>query len=159
MRSGGPLKPGTTYHRIFLEASLPAAQLQRLRSLSPHIQVFEGASNISKADIIYGGGEGFSPSDAPDLRWVQLNLVGIERLMGGALAKSGIPVANVRGAYATTVAEFAISLLLALGRQLPMCSQLQTASKWDDSICGASFYGKTLALVGYGSIGRQIARI
>lgn len=145
--------------RIALQVPLPPAQLQRLRGLSPKIEILEDADKFFKADIVYTGGEGFDPSEVPDLRWVQVNLVGIESLMGGPLAKSGISVANVRGAYATSVAEFAIALLLSLGRQLPLCLQFQFASRWDDSMCGTSFYGKTLAVVGYGSIGRQIARI
>jgi phosphoglycerate dehydrogenase-like enzyme len=152
-------KSTTAQRRIALQVPLSPAQLQRLRGLSPKIEIDENTKDLSKADIVYTGSAGFDPSEAPDVRWVQLNLVGIESLIGGPLAKSGVPVANVRGAYATSVAEFAIALLLALGRQLPLCLRLQSTSKWDDSMCGASFYGKTVAIVGYGSIGRQIARI
>jgi len=144
---------------IVLDEPLPAAQLERLRQLSPRVHVLQGLSNIAQADIVYTGDAKFDPADAPHLGWVQLNLVGIEHLLGGTLAKSGIPVANVRGAYTPTVAEFTIALLLSLSRRLGDCQRFQAASKWDDSVCGVSLYGKTMAIVGYGSIGRQIARI
>jgi len=145
---------------LVLDESVPPAQMERLRQLSPRIRILTGLSNVSSADIVYTGDAKFDPSMASHLQWVQLNLAGVEHLADSALARSGIPVANARGAYSPIVAEFAMGLLLALSRRLPAACQFQAAAKWsEEALCGVSLYGKTLAIVGYGSIGRQVARI
>lgn len=94
------------------------------------------------------------------LRWIGLPSVGYD-----ALIRHGVPphvaVTNTGGAMAPTVAEHALALLLALLRELPRSARRQTEHRWDNA--GflqhvRSLEETTLAIVGFGAIGREIAR-
>ncbi|ADG76843.1 D-isomer specific 2-hydroxyacid dehydrogenase NAD-binding protein OS=Tsukamurella paurometabola (strain ATCC 8368 / DSM / CCUG 35730 / CIP 100753 / JCM 10117 / KCTC 9821 / NBRC 16120 / NCIMB 702349 / NCTC 13040)OX=521096 GN=Tpau_0189 PE=4 SV=1 [Tsukamurella paurometabola] len=98
------------------------------------------------------------PTDIPDsVRWVQLPFAGIENFVGSGLLEHypGITFSSAAGAYSTTVAEHALSLLLAGVRGL-----WHRESEWDAK--GAAprvglLGGSTVAIVGAGGIGRDLA--
>lgn len=149
---------------VLLDAPLPDLQRERLLQLSPDLELVEGISpsNLQQAQIIYTNKAPFDPADAPRLRWVQVNTVGVNQVTGTSLAGSGIPIANVRGAYSMAVAEEAFAMLLALTRHLQVAARLQSERCWQGNLIrlrGDDCYGKTMGIVGYGSVGRQIARI
>lgn len=149
---------------VLLDAPLPDRQRQRVHELSPDIELLEGLTpaNLQRAQVIYTNKAPFDPEDAPRLRWVQVNTVGVNQVTGTPLADSGIPIANVRGAYSMAVAEEAFAMLLALTRHLHVAHKLQTERRWQGDLIrlqGDDCYGKTVGIVGYGSVGRQIARI
>jgi phosphoglycerate dehydrogenase-like enzyme len=75
---------------------------------------------------------------------------------------SGVPVANVRGVYSMAVAEMAIAMMLCLTRRLTHVFNHRSRRQWPEDwpqFCGENCFGKTLGIVGYGSIGRHVARI
>src|SRR6478736_3275787 len=70
-----------------------------------------------------------------------------------------VPIANVSGAYTVTVAECALGMLLALTRRIPLGVRFQAEGRWPGDYApwaGDDLFGRTMAVVGYGSIGRQI---
>jgi D-3-phosphoglycerate dehydrogenase len=69
-----------------------------------------------------------------------------------------IPVVNAPDANTVAVAEHTMGLLLALARRLPRADESLKAGKWEkQSFMGTGLVGKTLGLVGFGRIGRQVA--
>ena len=152
---------------VVIDATLPPAAEERIRRLSPEIEVIHGlsATALGKAHVIYTFSGRFDPTEAPNLRWVQTNGAGVEGVLDGPLGNTDIPIANVRGAYTPAVAEVAIGLMLALGRRFPAAQSMQSGRQWPKSkddyelIKGENSYGKTMGIVGYGSIGRHVARI
>jgi phosphoglycerate dehydrogenase-like enzyme len=93
---------------------------------------------------------------------VQVDTAAVNTVATRPIARTAIPVANVRGAYTPAVAEFTLGLILTLTRRLRKCSALQREGKWVEdyaSVQGENCYGKTMGIVGYGSIGRHLARI
>lgn len=149
---------------IVIDAPMPARQAERLRALSPRIELVEGVSaeSLARAEVIYTSPARFEPDQCPRLRWVQTNSVTIAHLADRPIARSPVPVSNVRGAYCLSVAECALSMLLALTRRLPQCEALQRESRWPSEyppLGGENCFGKTMALAGYGSTGRHLARI
>ena len=118
--------------------------------------------HLNETDVIYTKTASFNPSDAPRLRWVQISSVSADKIMNQPIAKTQIPVAAVQGVYTMAVAECAIGALISMMRNFPEAFRSQVAKKWPKDIstlCGTNCYGKTIGLVGYGSIGRHIARI
>jgi phosphoglycerate dehydrogenase-like enzyme len=94
----------------------------------------------------------------PRLRWVQLPTMGYDPVeLHGVPA--GVTVTTAGDAYAPTVAEHALTLLLALVRRLPAAVLNAEQHRWDQS--GArgigTLHGATVAVVGFGNIGREVA--
>ena len=65
---------------------------------------------------------------------------------------------NTPGVLDDSVAEHAIGLLLALARQTPEQANDLRAGEWSPRV-GVELKGKQLAILGYGRIGRQVARM
>lgn len=83
---------------------------------------------------------------------------GYDNIDVDALTQRGIPLATTAGASADTVAEHAIYLMLALARRGPALDRAVKAGAWPRGFGGVELAGRTCALVGYGRIGRAIAR-
>ena len=75
-----------------------------------------------------------------------------------ALTRRGIPLATTGSANADTVAEHALYLMLALARRGPVLDRAVKAGAWPRSFGGIELSGLTCAIVGYGRIGRAIAK-
>ena len=96
--------------------------------------------------------------NAPRLRWIQLPTMGFDpvELHG---VPPGITVTSAGDAYAPTVSEHAVAMLLALVRRIPAAVRDGERARWDQS--GARAIGTlndaTVAVVGFGNIGREIA--
>lgn len=155
---------------LLLDAIVPLDQAERIRTLSPAITMttvspFGGhlsPSVLQNASVLYTTHADFDPADAPNLRWVQLNTAAVNHVMTRPVFKSDLPIANVGGAYTVAVAEFTLAMLLALTRRIALCCNYQRDHLWPEDyqlVQGEDLYGKTMAIVGYGSIGRQVARL
>ena len=83
--------------------------------------------------------------------------VGIDRVDVAAATKREVVVTNTPGANSAAVAELTIGLMLALGRQICPSNQAVRYGQWP-RISGVGLRGKTVGLVGFGAIGREVAR-
>jgi phosphoglycerate dehydrogenase-like enzyme len=104
------------------------------------------------------------PEQSPNLSWVQSYLSGIDKIRGAEIFKQeGIQLTTMSGANASQVAEHAVTMIMALGHQLPEIFSLQQRAEWMTSkgtrYIPRELRGSTVGIVGYGSIGRQIARL
>ena len=97
---------------------------------------------------------------APKLKLVQLLSAGYDKADIGAARRSGVPVANNGGANSIAVSEHAVLLMLAVSRQLIRQHRTVTAGQWRGNNTPRVFelQGKTLGIVGLGSIGKKTAR-
>lgn len=99
------------------------------------------------------------------IKLIQAVGAGYDRIDSKAAAKAGIPVANVPGANAKTVAEFAVGSIIALQRQLLVADREIKAGRYAGIRQGLlknglnEIAGSVVGLVGLGAIGRQTARI
>lgn len=82
--------------------------------------------------------------------------VGVDRVDVKAATKKGIVVTNTPGANSVAVAELTIALMLALGRELCKADQATRRGQWP-RFSGVGLRGKTVGLVGFGAIGREVA--
>lgn len=87
--------------------------------------------------------------------------VGVDNLDLDAARALGIKVARLAGGNAVPVAEFAIGLMLATLRNIAHGHAGLQAGRWREPVPRDSFTlsGKTIGLVGFGAIGRTVARL
>ena len=87
---------------------------------------------------------------------------GIDELDQPELARLGVRVCNVRGANAPAVAEHAVALLLALAKRIPVKHQALREGRrtplWQPGSQGSMLAGRTVTIVGLGSVGTAIAQ-
>jgi phosphoglycerate dehydrogenase-like enzyme len=111
----------------------------------------------------------FCPADLtrlPSLRWLALVGAGVDHLRKPDPWSHGVTVTNGSGLHGTAIAEYTLSQMLFFSQRTAARerSQLDAAwpTVWTDTwlgLLGASLRGKTVTIVGYGSIGREIARL
>jgi len=80
-----------------------------------------------------------------------------------AAARRGIAVANAPGRNAAAAAEHCVALLMAALRRIPYVHDSLAAGQWRQDLyaydeCGSEIDGSTVGLIGYGAIGRRVAR-
>ncbi len=99
---------------------------------------------------------------APKLRIVANVAVGFDNIDLDACTRRYIAASNTPGVLDETTADFAWTLLLAVARRLLEGDALARSGKWHgwnlDQLCGADVWGKTLGILGFGRIGRAVAR-
>ena len=98
---------------------------------------------------------------AGKLKMIQKWGIGVDRIDMEAVRKMRVPLAITAGANAGPVAELAIALMLAVYRRLPYVNQAMRAGKWPKAEMRESCFqiaGKTVGVVGFGAIGRMLAR-
>jgi D-3-phosphoglycerate dehydrogenase / 2-oxoglutarate reductase len=84
--------------------------------------------------------------------------IGVDNIDIPAATERGIVVLNTPDANATTTAELAIAHMMSLSRHLPFADRSIRSGKWErSSFMGAELSGKTLGVVGFGTIGRIVA--
>ena len=149
---------------VLIDTVLPAERREDLRRLSPRIELIEGLTpeNLARAEVVYTSQGRFDAADAPRLRWVQTSSAAVNHILAGALRRAPVPICNVRGAYTVAVAELTIALLLAAVRRFGATHSLQMRGEWPavlPPLVADKCNGRTLGIVGYGSIGRRVGRI
>ncbi|SFR28727.1 Phosphoglycerate dehydrogenase [Lentzea waywayandensis] len=95
-------------------------------------------------------------SDLPRLKLVQLESVGVDWVL--PYLPDGVALCNARGAYDAAVAEWVVATVLTRLRELPRFALAQQEGRWDYAHSD-SLEGKTVLVVGYGSIGRTLAGV
>jgi phosphoglycerate dehydrogenase-like enzyme len=160
--------------KILVSPKLPAALLDVARGLVPAgfemVVVDAGTPEFTAAlpDASYYvgfpraelNGEFFKA--APGLKLVQLISAGYDRLDVAAAKRAGVPVANNGGSNSVAVAEHTLMLMLAVYRKLSWHHANVVTGKWRvGDFASHRLYeleGKTLGIVGLGTIGKKVAR-
>ncbi len=84
--------------------------------------------------------------------------IGVDNVDVKAATSHGVVVMNTPFGNSVTTAEHAISLMMALARQIPAASASTHAGKWEkNKFMGVELAGKTLGLIGCGNIGSIVA--
>mgnify|MGYP005658251379 CR=1 FL=1 len=98
---------------------------------------------------------------ASHIKLMQLWSSGYDKFNIEDAKKYGIPVANNGGANAISVSEHTILLILSVYKWLPDSHQRTVEGRWAGNSHGMDMflmYGKTLGLIGFGNIGKQVAK-
>ncbi|HEX4169164.1 MAG TPA: phosphoglycerate dehydrogenase [Bryobacteraceae bacterium] len=96
---------------------------------------------------------------APNLRVIGRAGVGVDNVDLPAATEAGVLVMNTPGGNAVSVAEHTLAFMLSLARAVPQASASTKSGKWEKKkFLGNELRGKTLGIVGLGSIGREVVR-
>lgn len=103
------------------------------------------------------GAEAFATA-GDSLKVVSRHGVGFDNVDVAAATARGIPVLIAPAANGQSVAELAVALMLAAARRIPAQDAAIRAGGWDRASAGIQLSGRTLGLVGFGGIGKAVAR-
>jgi glyoxylate reductase len=96
------------------------------------------------------------------LRIVANVAVGYDNIDVPACTKRNVAVTNTPGVLDETTADFTWTLLMAVARRLVEADHMARSGAWKkwnlDQLCGTDIWGKTLGIIGFGRIGRAVAR-
>jgi glyoxylate reductase len=99
---------------------------------------------------------------APKLRVAANVAVGFDNIDVAACTKRGVAATNTPGVLDETTADFAWTLMMAVARRLGEAEALARSGNWKnwdlDQLVGTDVWGKILGIVGFGRIGRAVAR-
>ena len=122
------------------------------------------ANALAQCEVFYTDMLFPDPEAMPSLRWVQFHWAGIEYALKEALLKKpGLAVTTMSGAAMAQLAEFALTMMLAAGHRVPALVNNQQTGGWAPDrfkrFVPQELRGSTVGIVGYGSIGRELARL
>ena len=102
---------------------------------------------------------GFHDLDAfPNLKYIQLTAAGMDRVPLERILQKGIELKNAAGVYSIPMAEFALWGVLELYKQGRFFAQNQRLHRWEKHRSLRELSGKTVLIVGCGSVGSECAR-
>lgn len=85
--------------------------------------------------------------------------VGVDNVDVAAATERGVAVLNTPGGNTLAAAELTMALMLALARHVPQANRALAEGRWERAaFSGIELHGKTLGVVGFGRIGREVAR-
>ena len=98
----------------------------------------------------------------PGLKVVSNYAVGYDNIDVAACHERGVAVGNTPGVLTETTADLAFALLMAVARRLPESHDFVRQDRWQTwgplLLLGVDIHGATLGIVGFGRIGREMAR-
>ncbi|NWG06330.1 MAG: D-2-hydroxyacid dehydrogenase [Chloroflexi bacterium] len=92
----------------------------------------------------------------PDLKWVQSIYAGVEPLVDPTQRRDYV-LTNARGVFGSSMSEFVFGYMLFFKKRIQERIQAQQARKWDH-LDGGLLRGRTIGLLGVGSIGSHLAK-
>lgn len=101
---------------------------------------------------------------AKKLKWIHSTAAGVGQLMYPALRESDVVLTNASGVHTVPMAEHILGMLVALARRFHTAFRYQLQSHWaqqeiwDDQLRPRELRGQVLLIVGFGAIGREVAR-
>jgi phosphoglycerate dehydrogenase-like enzyme len=121
-------------------------------------------------DLVRGGCDVLLTFRIPDdvnrvrgLRWIQLLSAGADHALNPALKAGAIQMTTSSGIHATPIAEYTLASMLGYAHRIHLAIRAQTKHEWMRSgqFMGSvdEIRGLTLGIIGYGSIGRETARL
>src|ERR1700685_2964343 len=158
--------------KVLLVANVPETIQQAQEMTPPGFELTVAAPGsagyavaLAEADCLFGNVEGMDDAfyrAAPKLRLIQLFSAGYDHVDLDAARRAGVPVSNNGGANSRAVAEHAILLMLAVYRRLIHQHEMTAGGRWRGNQPMPTFFemhGKTLGIIGFGTIGKRVARI
>ncbi|HYM14018.1 MAG TPA: NAD(P)-dependent oxidoreductase [Dehalococcoidia bacterium] len=146
--------------QVIVESWLDTNRLQDPEQLGARLALEQFDVVIVEADFIFA--EVFEA--APRLRLVGVCRNALHQVDLPAASARGVPVVHAPGRNTAAVAEMTLALMLALARRIPQASAMVLGGGWRDPAQGYRMFrgreiaGATVGVVGFGQIGRAVAR-
>lgn len=157
---------------VLVTMPFAAPLLEKLANVSPRLNIIQHEARtaedlpptIKEVDVLYTFQALPLPEQAPRLRWVQLHYAGVDHLLEHPLfAKEDVLFTSTSGIHTIVIAEYVLALILAFAHHLPKMFADKASATWPQDrwarYVSRELRGATLGIVGYGSIGREVARL
>lgn len=151
---------------------LPDAWFAQLRERMPEVAIHRlRPGQVPDPDVLASvqllhTSEWFPDAAAvPSLRCVQLDTSGVDHVRRTSLWHTGIPIATLGGIAPVPMAEYALMATLELAHRMPLIQRFRDERAWPTNaerlarLTPVQLSGSTMGIVGYGRIGREIARL
>jgi phosphoglycerate dehydrogenase-like enzyme len=148
--------------RTLLEAAAPGAEIvdRQCRTVEEMAELLGSATGCDVLFTFRVPPE--TMRMAPQLKWIQLLSAGADHALKGQVG-AGVALTTSSGIHAATMAEYSIASMLAFSHKLHLLIRAQMNREWrrsgDFMSMVDAMRGHTLGLIGYGSIGRETARL
>src|SRR4030095_2601473 len=162
-------RPAASRLNVLVTVPFAEPQLERLRRVSSRLTVTQAkpeTADYTTTDVLYAVTLPHVLSRAPKLSWVQVHMAGVNGIYDHPIyANSAIALTTASGVHAATVAEYAMTTILALAHRVARMVEWQGKGGWPPAeerwapFRATPPRGATLGVIGYGSIGRELARI
>lgn len=133
----------------------------RIHTTGKRVTTAEVLRDGKDAAVILAGVEPYSSetlAQLPALRCISRCGVGVDAINLEAARLKGVAVANTPGIPTDAVAELALAMFLALGRNLHVQANLMHARRWV-RVTAHLLAGRTVGLIGLGDIGQRVAQL
>lgn len=140
-------------HRAVIENAAPGCKVLSC-------EWSEAAAKLPDADVLAAWGwMDIEPllANGHNLKWIHALSAGVENLLFPVQKQTEILLTNSKGIHSIPVSEHVMALLLSFSRGLNMFIRHQQKHLWQRSPV-EELHGKTMAIIGLGSIGREIAK-
>ncbi|MBA3943524.1 MAG: D-2-hydroxyacid dehydrogenase [Herpetosiphonaceae bacterium] len=158
---------------VLCAEQLDAAQVARLRGVSDRLvvearPVKTGAELeqvfTPQTEVLYADQVDFDPQRAPGLRWLQVPFAGVDNLQRLPIWQSSLQITSANGVHAIQIGEYVLMTILAHMHCLPQMQRLQWDKTWARAeqraaLMPTELRGAVLGIIGYGAIGREVARL
>lgn len=148
--------------------------LNKLRAVSPELEVVQHTTRsvaelqnfprLQDVEILYYGWlDPPPPAAVPSVRWIQLHTAGANHFMNTPILTRDIVITTAAGVHSTPIAEYTFAQILALRRRIPLMLRFQQRRTWARDrwvkFAVPELRGASLGLLGYGRIGKEVARL
>jgi phosphoglycerate dehydrogenase-like enzyme len=154
--------------QVIVAMDFSDAIMERIRAVSPRLRVERHYPDVpdkvwADVEVLYTLRHFPDPTQAPRLRWVQLHTAGIDHAANQPIMKAqDVEVTNASGVHAVHMTEFALMMMLAFNYKLLLVREYQAKAEWTarqhQVFAPHTLRGQTVGIVGYGAIGRELAR-
>jgi phosphoglycerate dehydrogenase-like enzyme len=154
---------------VVIAADFSDELIERFREISPRLNIQRYWPDVpphvwANAEILYTIRHYPEPEEAPLLRWIQLHSAGMDGIMQRRIIQAeDVDVTSTSGIHATQMANYCLMMILAFHYKLPAMMQLKAQAEWprnsQEIFNPISLKGQVLGIMGYGSIGRELARL
>jgi phosphoglycerate dehydrogenase-like enzyme len=149
--------------KVYLSESMDEGAVQRLRKYAEIVDNFDQPEEIDAFIIRRVFLTREILQRAKKCKIIAMHGVGLDTIDTAAAKEFGIPVVNVPGGSAESVAEMAVTFMLALARKLKQAEAGLIAGRYKNfgpaELTGIEIQGKTVGLVGFGNISKHVAKL
>ncbi len=161
----------TEPERIFVTLAIDFSDetLVELREISPRLHIERHFPTvppdvIAKTEVLYTARFYPAPEQAPKLRWIQMHTAGMNQALDYPIMQAeDIIATSTSGMHAGNMAHYCLMMMLMWNYNMPGAFALQSRADWPPQpssiFAPIDLERQTVGIVGYGSVGRELARL
>ncbi len=151
--------------KVLVSLDLDDKYIEQIKNTIPNVEVSKSDDEgklpalFEEADIAFVGR--LKPSlfaRASKLKWIHNASAGVEGLLFPEVVESGVMITNSSGVHPINICEHTLAMMLSFVRKLHLCIRYQLKREWHRGFEVDEISGRTVGVVGLGSIGEEIAR-